>query len=286
MKYVLICAGERAEVSSLSAAAPLSNVPLLGQSLLEYWLSHLACSGAKSVIILAHDRPEFVEQTVGDGARWGLNAKVVPESRELAPAQALLKYPPEPGQGAPPDAIALMDHFPGHPGFPLFTGYAAWFDALRNWLPHALTPDRVGIRQVRPGIWAGVNSRISSQANLQPPCWLGQHVFIGANAHIGPGAIVEDGTFVEPAAEVVESWVGPDTFVGQFARIAKSVAFGATLVRWETGSMVQVPDPFLMCALRKPRRLRGAGLLSRLSELYARNREEAVLKQLLIHKQG
>ena len=60
MKALLICPSERPAVRLLAPNAPLSNVPLLGQSLLEYWLSHLACSGLTQALILAGDRPEKV----------------------------------------------------------------------------------------------------------------------------------------------------------------------------------------------------------------------------------
>lgn len=270
---LLICPSHREAVGFLSHAAPLSNVLLLGQGLLEYWVSALACSGVKRIIILAHDRPEQVQALAGTGERWGLELKIVAESRELTPAQALLKYGAEFGPVPEPDAISVLDHFPGLPQYPLFGDYRGWFEALCHWMPHAITPDRVGTHEMHPRVWVGTDSNISPQAQLHAPCWIGRHVFVGARTVVGPRAIVEDGAFLEPEAEVSHSVIGPDTFVGKLARIVDSVAWGDMLINWRSGSLTKVPDPFLLCALRQQRKSRTAGWLARLAELYARNRE-------------
>jgi hypothetical protein len=202
-----------------------------------------------------------------------MDLKVIAESRELTPAQALLKYAAEFGPVPAPDAIAVLDHFPGMPEYPLFGSYRAWFEALCHWMPRAITPDRVGMRQILPGVWVGTDSHVSPEAQLRPPCWIGRHVFVGAQAVIGPQAIIEDGAFLEPASEVTGSCIGQDTFVGKLARIVDSIAWGDTLINWRSDSLITVPDPFLLCALRQPRQAPTAGWFARLAELYARNRE-------------
>jgi NDP-sugar pyrophosphorylase family protein len=288
MTKLLICPSERNAVRFLSQRLPLANVPLLGQSLLEYWLSALAIAGVKKVIILAHDRPELALDVAGAGERWGLEARVVNESRELSAAEALLKHSPELDGVPAQDAITVLDNFPGLTEQSLFASYQSWFAALRRWMPSALMPDRVGMNEALPGIWKGCHAHVSPQAQLRSPCWIGQHVFVGAHAILGPGAILEDGCFVEPGAELIESWVGPDTFVGKYAQIKTSLAWGSTLLNWQTGSETQVADPFLLCALRRPRRRPAAGRFKKLTDLYERNKGEAGLlwKHLLLHKQG
>jgi NDP-sugar pyrophosphorylase family protein len=288
MRTLLICPGERSTVSNLCQHLPLAHVPVLGQTLLEYWLSALAVHGASQVGVLAHARPELTRELVGTGERWGLKAKVISESRELTVAEALLKHAHELDTTPAGEAIVVLDHFPGRPELPLFSSYQHWFAALRSWMPSALTVDRVGVNETRPGVWMGCHSHISPQARLQPPCWVGQHVFVGAGAIVGPGTIVEDGSFLEPGAELAESWVGPDTFVGQCARIRESLAWGSALVKWESGSAALVADPFLLCPLRQPRGKRTLNWLRRLSDIYARNKGEAGLlwKQLLLHRES
>src|SRR5204863_6314722 len=150
MKRLLICPSGRTDVSILAESAPLSNVPLLGQSLLEYWLSYMSSSGVKEVSILADDRPEKVRALVGTGARWGLMLNVIEESRELTAAQCLLKYGKELDPATPQDGITVLDHFPGAPQLPLFSSYSHCFQAVHAWMPHANLPDRVGVRELRP----------------------------------------------------------------------------------------------------------------------------------------
>jgi len=288
MRKILICPSPRNGVPFLSQELPLANMSLLGQSLLEYWLSALSIGGVKKVLLLAHDRPELALEVVGAGERWGLDATVLSECRELTTAEALLKYAAE-LEGIPPqEAITVLDHFPGLPEQPLFASYELWFAAIRSWMPAALMADRVGVNETLPGVWKGCHAHVSPQANLRPPCWIGQHVFVGAHAIVGPGAILEDGSFVEPGAELTESWVGPDTFVGQFAQIKNSLAWGSTLVNWQTGSEAQVADPFLLCAVRRPRRRRTLGWFRKFTDLYERNKGDVgvLWKHLLLHKQG
>jgi NDP-sugar pyrophosphorylase family protein len=288
MRKLLICPAARPAVSFLSQSMPLANAPFLGQSLLEYWLADLAATSTEKVIVLANDRPEQAQALVGEGERWGISAKVFAESRELTPAQAMLKYAPELDPIPDPGSIVVLDHLPGIPDDPLFLDYSRWFAALRRFMPRALTPDRVGVREAQPGVWVGSHSHISPGASLLAPCWIGHHVFIGAGAVIGPESIVENGAFIEPAAQVTGRFVGPDTFVGRYARIVHSIAWANTLIHWQTGTTTRVQDPFLMCALRRPRRLRGKGFFRRLAEIYAHNKEEVALvwKQLPLHKEA
>jgi NDP-sugar pyrophosphorylase family protein len=257
MKALLICPAARDNVAALSESFPLSNLPLFGESLVEYWLTHLATLGAKEVFILTSDRSEQVRVLVDDGVRWGLRVEVFSEIRELTLAEALAKY--QVGREgawlpAPHDAI-LMDHLPGAPECPLFTSYADVFKALTAWTSRAaMVPDCIGLHEIKPQVWVGLHAHISTEAELRAPCWIGENVYVGPGAIIGPGAIVERNSFVERGAEIAQSVVGAETFVGEFTQVRHSIALGNTLVDWKHGSMVKVPDDFLMCSLaeRKP----------------------------------
>ncbi len=288
MKVLLICPAARTSVPLLSESAPLAAVPLLGQSLIEYWLAHIAASGIKEVIVLADDRPAYIRAIVGNGARWGLSVSVVAESRELTPAQALLKYDKDLNAGSSQNGIVVLDHFPNLVEKPLFIGYAAYIEALLTWIPHAGTPDRVGVKELMPGIYADLHAHVSENARLHSPCWLGKNVFVGEGAVVGPNSIVEDGSFIEPGASVLGSFVGPNTFVGPLAEITESLAFGDTLVNLRTGSTTKVPDNFVLSALRQPGQPQSAGLLDRLAEVCSRNLTEAQLlwKNFLMKKES
>jgi hypothetical protein len=57
---------------------------------------------------------------------------------------------------------------------------------------------------------------------------------------------------IDAAAEVTESVIGPETFVGKLTRVHQSLAFGNMLINWQTNSCTQVPDAFLLCPLGQP----------------------------------
>jgi NDP-sugar pyrophosphorylase family protein len=249
-KALLICPSERPAVAELSRMAPLAATPLLGQSLLEYWLTHLALSGFKEVHILANDRPEQIRKLAGNGARWGLKVEVTAEVRELTAAQAQIKYAAEVPVSAP-NSVVVLENFPGEPDCPLFASYSSFFAGLARWIPKATTIDRVGFREVQPGIWIGRHAHVSPEAQLHGPCWIGQHAFVGAKCIIGPMAVLEDRCFVEGGAEIVNSIIGPNTFVGKLAALRRSLALGNTLINWQSNSVTQISDAFLMCALRR-----------------------------------
>jgi NDP-sugar pyrophosphorylase family protein len=249
-KALLICPSDRPAVNQLSRLSPLAAAPLLGESLLEYWLTHLALAGVTEVRILANDRPGEISKIAANGARWGLKVEVTTEARELTAAQAQIKYAADFPVTAS-DQIFVLDHFPRESDSPIFASYADLFAALVRWMPRANTIDRVGVREIQPGVWVGRHAHVSPEAQLCAPCWIGNHVFVGPKCVIGPNAILEDRSFVEGGAEIVNSVIGPDTFVGKLAALRQSFAWGNALVNWKSDSVTQVQDAFLMCALRR-----------------------------------
>jgi len=250
MKSILICPGYRPAVATLAESCPLAVAPLLGETLLAYWLVHLAAHGAKTVTVLASDRPDAVRRAVGTGARWGLQVTVVSETRELSGPEARWRHGGE-GEWLPaPLDVIVADHLPGLPEHRLCASYAAWFGAAKAWLDRAITPDRVGVREIAPGIKVGWHSEVPSDAMLIPPVWIGEKVFIGSGVTLGPNAIVEDRAVVETGAEIKDSIVGPETLVGTLTEVTDSLAIGDVLVNWKDGSCLHVTDEFLLCPLR------------------------------------
>lgn len=256
MKALLICPADRPAVACLAENAPLAVAPLLGRSLAEYWIEALSTRGAKHVLVLASDRPHQVRDVLGDGARWGVKIDVLPQGRELTVEEARRKYVPDAPDGsapAEPVETVLMDHLPGLDELPLFETYAGWFAALQAFLPRAVTPDRIGAREVHPGVWIGLHAQVAPTAQLHAPCWIGEHALISDGVVIGPGAIVEDRAIVESGARVTQSVVGPETFVGEMISVHQSLAHGSTVVNWQTDSCLRVPDAFFLCSLNERR---------------------------------
>jgi hypothetical protein len=143
-----------------------------------------------------------------------------------------------------------MDSLPAATGRPLFASYADFFAAITGWLPQAASaPDRLGVRTVKPDVWIGFHSRVSPDAELRAPCWIGENVLVGPRSVVGPGAVVENGAVVAADAEVTESIVGCQTYVGEFTEVKHSLAQGRALINWQTGSCTHVPDAFLLSPL-------------------------------------
>ena len=254
MKTLLICPAIRRAVPQLAEDGPLAAAPILGECIVSHWIEHLAALGASRVQVVAADRAEQVRAVLGDGARWGVQLEVIAANVEPTVAEAEVRYRPadEPGWLPAPHDIVLMNHLPGCPNLPLFESYTSWFAALLAWMPRALTPARVRVSEVRPGIWVGRRAHISPTAKLIAPCWIGDQVFVEPGAIVGPGAIVEDRSVVDGEARVAHSWIGPDTFVGPMTSVATSLAWGSNLTNWRSDSSLRVPDPFLLCSLARP----------------------------------
>jgi len=203
------------------------------------------------VRIITSDRAEVITEYVGDGSRWGLKVEVFHEVRDLQAEEARKRYRPpyEKDWAAEPRDVIEADHLPGLPEQKIFNSYSDLFRALPLWLPFVARSKRIGVRELAPNVWVGRRTRISRDANLVGPCWIGDHVQIGKNAVIGPNSFLEDQVVVDAGASIENSWVGPETFLGALAELKDSFAWGSTLINWKTGSNTVVPDPFLLSAL-------------------------------------
>jgi hypothetical protein len=252
MKALLICPAERPDVSALAEAAPLVNLHILGNPFIFYWIEQMANCGAKEIKILAADRPEEVRALVGDGARWGLRVEVIPESHELTCKQAREKYFVEDiaSELSQSPNVTLMDHLPGFPNHKIFASYADYLSALRLWLSQKAGSTQIGMREIKPGIWIGLRTQISSGAVLRAPCWIGENVLVKPDAEIGPMAIVENCCVIETAASVSESWIARQTFVGNLTQVEYSLAAGNLLVNCPNNSVVAVTDTFLLSGIK------------------------------------
>jgi hypothetical protein len=123
------------------------------------------------------------------------------------------------------------------------------------------------VREIKPGVWAGLYAQIAPDAELCAPCWLGENVSIGSGAVIGPGAILENNTLVESGTEISHSSIGPETFVGKSTEIRHSLACGSLLTSWKLDSCTRVPDPFLLSSLERSRSVASVGWFSRIIAL-------------------
>jgi len=247
MNAIVICPADRPEVAFLAQSQPLALLPVLGRSLLDLWLSDLAARGARRILVLATDRPDSVRRFVGKGERWGISVEVAPEQRELTPEEALNRHAESGSATQTPQAVVL-DHVPPSSP-PLWTTMPDWFAAIQSQLESA-AQERVGMRQWAPGVFVHTQCRLSPDAILNPPCWIGAHSWVGPRAVIGPNSVVESHSYIDDGAEIVGSFIGPGTYVGALTAVRDSVAWGRNLYKIPTGSSTHIHDAFLLGPVR------------------------------------
>ena len=254
MKAIIICPGNRDEVSALCQTGPLANVPLFGKTLLEHWLEHLAIQGATEVLVLAPEGVPEIAAAVEDGARWGLTVRVQVQPRGMEAELAGCHYQ-EIGQDNQPESrtqIVQLNRLPGSAHPDLFTNYTSFFASLREAMSGAKERARAGTREIAPGVWAGLHARVEAGAILRAPVWLGENARVDKHACVGPYAVIEDRAWVGAHAELYESYVGTETYVGEATQVGESLVLGNFLVHWRRNSVTEISDPFLLCSLSGP----------------------------------
>lgn len=250
MNMMIICPATAIGVPSLSAKQPLVLAPFLGSTVLQHALSHFAKQGCKKVTLVVSDRMEQVQSVVGRGEAWGMQVEVV----SAAPAET-------PGE----TQSFTLDRLPQLPEQPLWENYRGWFSAQQKLLA-TVARERVGMREVAPGVFVGLRSQVARSAVLTGPCWIGANVYVGSDAVVGPQAVIEDGCYLDARSEVVGSVLGSATYVGAMTEVRHSFVQGRELLQLITGSSVSVTDPFLLDDLAaKP------GGMMRIRELLGRS---------------
>lgn len=245
MKAILVCPALRPAVAGLANRAPLASLPLLGGSPLDAQLSAFYQRGIREVEIIAADRPEEIRAHVGHGEAWGLNIVVTPAASEKAPCDGLLLD----GKGGWCDGA--------------FSDYAAWFRTIRAAFANGASR-RLGMREQSPEVYVHTRAEVAPDAVLNPPCWIGENTRIGAGTSIGPGVYIEANCTVAEGASIVESWVGPGTYVGAFTNLQDSLAWGNWLCRWSTGATTTVADAFLLGEIPAPPKSKSRNLFPRI----------------------
>jgi hypothetical protein len=270
MKALIICPSERKSVELLAESTPLVTLSFFGKPLICHWIEHLAAQGARKILVLATDRPDQVRNIVGDGSRWGVDVEVIPESHELSVREARKKYQiASESWLSRPNDLVLADHLPTFKQNNLFLNYAAFFRTAQKAFPQAHGGSRIGLRELKPGVWVGLQARIAPTAQLIAPCWISDHVCVGDRVTVGPWAVLENRVFVDNGAEVSNSTVCAETFVGRFTTVKNSLAIGSTLINWQNDSYVKIADSFLLSSLKSPSHFTEVNVVGRLAAVAA-----------------
>jgi hypothetical protein len=267
MKAIIICPEHRATGGVFHRMKPLALMPIMGRALLDHAFAQLKKEGFTEVLVLASDRPEMIREATGNGGAWGLKVEVIATRHEVAADIAELHH----GQrepGAPRPRVMVLEEMVSLPGKTLWQTNYATFDTLRAALQMPELTGQLTMQEASPGVWISTKARISRDAEITGPVWIGPHASIRAGAKVGPHTIVESGAFIDGGAVIEESWIGPATYVGATATIKGSFAWGDGLLNWSGGSFVEVRDSFLLNDLtRRTASQKRASLLGRLAAL-------------------
>ncbi len=113
--------------------------------------------------------------------------------------------------------------------------------------------------QRKPGIWADRDVEIRRGARIVGPAYLGARCAIGERAVITRFSNIEHDSYIDYGTVVESSSVLPNTYVGVWLDVRRSIVHGNTLLNLERGVRVEVCDPRLLrfnAAVRQPKRSR------------------------------
>ncbi len=106
-----------------------------------------------------------------------------------------------------------------------------FWEATRLILQGQVKRYRLPGREVRPGIWSGINVSINwDEVTIEGPVYIGSSTRIGAGAHIVGPTVIGPGSVIEPGAEIRECIIGDYTRVGGIARLEKLIVFGGRCI--------------------------------------------------------
>lgn len=267
MDVFIICPDYRKCAGFARRIRPLALWPVLGRTLLDLWLEHLAAAGVKNATLLAADRPHEIRHAVDKGGRWGLSVTVLSVKHEPSVEETRLRFTGKDSGERSPNIITL-DTLPSMPHKPLWESSAALFDIMLGNLRSTPPESYLTMREIAPEVHVSTRARIAATAKIEGPVWIGPQVIVADNAQILAGTVIEEAAYIDRHAIVSESWVGPSTYVGALTNVQNSFAWGSGLENWSKGTFLEVTDDFLLTNLaHKPFGGVRSGWISRMTAL-------------------
>lgn len=95
LKVLVLAAGKSSRIASVSGGQPKPLIRIAGEPILGRNLRWLSAQGVMSVWINLHYRPEEIREAIGDGSRFGVQARYVYEQEILGTAGAVLNLASE-----------------------------------------------------------------------------------------------------------------------------------------------------------------------------------------------
>ncbi len=103
----------------------------------------------------------------------------------------------------------------------------SWWDATRSVVSGELAGFKLPGRELRPGVFCGLNCSIDFDAvEIAPPVLIGGSVSVGAGARIIGPAVIGPGSVIEPGADISGCIIDSYTRVGGVATLEDKIIFG------------------------------------------------------------
>jgi hypothetical protein len=100
--------------------------------------------------------------------------------------------------------------------------------------------------QRRPGIWVGRGVEVRRGARIVGPAYLGAGCTIGERVVITRFSNIERDSYIDYGTVIENSSVLPNTYVGIWLDVRRSIVHGNYLLNLERGLLVEVCDPHLL----------------------------------------
>lgn len=123
--------------------------------------------------------------------------------------------------------------------------HRANLDAAAGRIPGLLLPGR----QSAIGLTVGRHSKVSPRSFRQGVALIGSNCRVDSSAQFCGEVVVSDNVLIDREAEIQDSVILPDTYVGQLVHIRNAIVRGGELIRVDTGAQLRINDTFLIADL-------------------------------------
>lgn len=177
---------------------------------------------------------------------------------ELVP----LAWPPAPlAEVAPTAARVPVEPDLFRPVRSLADYHRVNLDAAARRLPGLILPGR----EVALGLRVGRGSRVAPRSLRQGICLVGSRCRVAADAELSGEVVISDDVIVDRRAIIRSSLILPHTYVGELVEIKNAIVSANTMIRVDSGAILQVTDAFLLADLEQA--TLGKGLAEPLNRL-------------------
>ncbi|WP_213460066.1 sugar phosphate nucleotidyltransferase [Thiocapsa sp.] len=120
-------------------------------------------------------------------------------------------------------------------------------DAVAKRLPGLILPGR----QAALGLTLGRGSRVSPRSLKQGVCLVGARCRIAPDAELTGEVVICDDVIVDRRATINSSVILPHTYVGELVEITNAIVSANTMIRVDSGAVLQVTDACLLADLEQ-----------------------------------